>query len=230
MKTLNYSASYLVKRSTKQLNYFLKHSPVDQHIILDPFEIHKTPSERQIKGNQHAKANSKSKFVEMLGRFKHRDISIYFSIDEIKVSSRKDYLIEHKWLESDMATRTTVEDLSVSQFFKESLIQTAFLGSLACFVKDYKTAGFVPKEEPHHKLTLKDEFLSRLHFGDKVFDVKFEPLPIVRFFLTKARCSKKFMLAKQFDETYKDQEWDKYFKDVITYKRVDKKRVSNQNK
>lgn len=209
---MNYSAAYLVKRSAKQLNYFINHMPegkTGEGLVLDYFE--KLPSERQIKGNEHAAAKSESPYVEMLGVFKHRDTFIYFSIDEIKRTHRGDYLIEHKWLDDP----ENVEDW----FFVQSLIQAAFQGSLASFVKDFKTAGFVPKDQQRHELTLKDKFYVRLAFGEKTYDVKFDPLPIMRFFLTKARCALKFSLAKQFDDTYRFNEWQ-YFKHHIKYRRI----------
>ncbi len=206
---MNYSAALLVKRSTKQLNYFINHAPPnkpEKTIVTDPFE--KLPSERQLQGNAHAESKAQSPYVEMLGIFNHKDISIYFSVDEFR-RKRNDYLIEHKWLDDP----TNVEDW----FFMQSLIQTAFLGSLATFVKDYKTAGFARGNEV---FKLKDKFYTRLHFGEKEYDVKFDPIPIMRYFLTKARCATKFSLAKRFDETYRFNEWKGYFKDHIQYRRT----------
>lgn len=209
---MNYSAAYLVKRSTKQLNYFIRHMPaekVNDSILIDPFEV--IPSERQVKGNASAESKAESPYVEMLGIFKHRDISIYFSIDEIRRKSRRDYIIEHKWLEDP----DEVEDW----FFLQSIIQTAFLGSLSSFVKNFKTAGFVANDKPRHELVLKDKFFTRLQFGEKQYDIKFEPLPIMRFFLTKARAAQKFSRAKQFDDSFRFNEWS-YFKDYIKYRKL----------
>jgi hypothetical protein len=208
---MNYSAAFLVKRSTKQLNHFIRHAPPDKTekvLVVDPFE--KLPSERQIKGNEHAESKAQSPYVEMLGVFNHKDIFIYFAVDEFR-RKRYDYLIEHKWLED----QSVVEDW----FFKQSLIQSAFLGALATFTKEFKTAGYVTSETKH-TFKLKDNFYTRLHFGDKEYDIKFQPIPIMRFFLTKARCAKKYSLAKRFDSTYRFKEWDDYFKDHIKYRKL----------
>lgn len=209
---MNYSTALLVKRSAKQLNYFLKHTKEpkkDGIVLIDPFEP--IASEDQIEGNRQAGSKAQSEFVEMLGVFKHRDISIYFSIDEIRPGKKWDYIVEHKWLKEGKS----LEDW----FFRQSLIQAAFLGSLASFVKDLKTAGFV-KDRPHNIIELKDKFFTRLCFGDDTYDVKFEVLPIMRFFLTKARCVKSYKKAMQFDNTYRFHEWDKYFKHYIKYRKV----------
>lgn len=217
---MNYSAALLVKRSAKQLNYYIRHGHESSSNSLNPndtIEYFKVePSERQIKGNEHAEAKATSPYIEMLGVFNHKDISIYFSIDEVVQTLRGDYLIEHKWLDES----TEVE----KWFFIQSVIQTAFLGSLSIYCKDLRTAGFVDESKPRFNISLGDRLFSRLHFGNARYDVKFDPVQVIRFFLTKARCAKDYRLARRFDETYKFREWDAYFKNHIKYRKLQERK------
>lgn len=198
---MNLSAALLVKRSTLQLNRFFRKTPKgNKGILVDPFEI--LPTEDQLEGNRQAEAKAVSKYLEMQSVFTHRNINIYFSIDEIVIKGGRYYLLEHKWLREKEAT----EDW----FFRQSIIQTAFQGSLAHYSKDFKTAGYFKKGE-QHQLTLPQKYYSRLQFGDTSYDVKYDSLQVIRFYLTKARALQDYGRSKRFDESYKHREHEYFF-------------------
>jgi hypothetical protein len=204
-----FSAALLVKRSANQLNRFyrksLRNNKDAPKVFTEGFEA--IPTEKQLEGNRQAEAKAVSPFIEMQGCFDHRDLKIYFSADEVIVKPRCYTLIEHKWLESEK-----YEDW----FFKQALIQTAFIRALTKYSPSLATAGYY--KGPRHELQIPTRFSSRLCFGDKIYSVTCDELKVMQFYLTKARAVRQYERAIRFDAKYKHNEWE-YFKENISYRK-----------
>lgn len=194
-----FSASALAKKSAAQIKY-LRDRPLPNA----------TPN--QLLGNKNALERSTSVYLEMQGKFVHKDIEIYFSIDEVKADKNALTYVEHK----------IVFETSGKDYFKDSLIQTAFYGALASYVNTLATAKYF--EGPKFKILI-DSYTRRppisiLNFGGKCYKVKYNRIEVMRFFLTKARASlADYDVARRFDFVYRGNEWD-YFKNFIRYRKV----------
>ena len=195
-----FSASQLVKSSAKQILY-LRDKP------------RPAPSKNTEYGDKFAAQYTKSDFVEMGGSLVYKDLKICFTVDEVVPSVRKIQLIEHKSVRE--------QDL---WYFRSAMIQTAFYGSLARYTEQLKTASFHEGEKhtiqmfPYQDM---DKIYSFLNFGGTYYRVtSLSHKDIIRFFLTKARASLDWKKASRFDKEYHHQEWDKYFRKLIKYRKV----------
>jgi hypothetical protein len=162
-----------------------------------------------IRGDEWFKRVVKSPYIEMASSFTHRNIKIYFSIDEIQLINNRMYFYEYKMIEDEY------EDW----FFKQALIQTAFYGALAKDTKEFKTASFIPNKNILKDLPVRR--YSRLVFGENIYRVSFNRIPVLRFYLTKARviANPDYRQAIRFDNSWKFKEWD-WFKANISYKKI----------
>lgn len=201
------SAALLVKCSTVQLNKFyrdaVKAKLPSEKLLLPSNNL---PTLNQKIGNEAARSKAVSPYIEMQGEFKHKDISILFTIDEVIEKKTCYHLIEHKWLKD--------ENSYEEWFLINSVIQTAFLGSLAHYSRDLKTANFVDSEK--HSLTLNKRIISKLQFGNTTYNIKPNPLGVMRFYLTKARAIIDYNKSKRFDTVFKHNEMS-YLKNHISY-------------
>jgi len=213
METNHFSASELVKCSAAQIkwNKQEKQKALNQGLQLPV----KAPSERMIRGNEWASSRIKSPYVEMGGPFRHTHSTIWFSMDEVRVTPKTYKFIEHKMVE------TNPEEW----FFYSSVIQTAFYGAMLGTMESIKTAKFYKGE--HHQLYIADKkHVVQLHFGEDVYNIKFDSVQVIRFFLTKAKAIQSdWATAKQFDVSWKKKEWE-WFVNYVTYKKVN--RVSSR--
>ena len=190
-----FSASQLVKCSAKQLWYLRKHP-----------EAKKKVTPLQLKGSEYAENNSISPFIEMSGRFTHKEIDIYYSVDEVRlIKGGVAYAIEHKMV-----------DFKDDAFEIRSIIQTAFYGALMYYGDGLlRTATYQPGKKYNIKLPAR--VYHYLNFGGKYIKISCDAEQVMRFFLTKARASMKFSTAKRFDDRYNKREHS-YFKDFIDIK------------
>lgn len=215
---MRHSAALLVKRSAAQLAYYASKNGFESTFP------ERTPvtTAAQIAGDASAAKQSKSQFVEMSGVFNklniqtQKQMEIFHSIDELELISKRVYVIEHKHIESE-ATKA-------DWFFQASLIQTAFMGALVQFgERYYRTARYHPGEKHQVKLPIDGRVITRLCMEGTYYAVTFDPVKVMKFYLTKARAvEQKHEVAKRFDEAYKQKEWDSYFKDVISYRKWDR--------
>lgn len=219
---MNLSAAYLVKRSANQLNKFyrdtLKGKSNKSFILVDPFKVE--PTADQLIGNEKALSKAVSPYLEMQGVFTHKnkntneDIKIYFTIDEVVKNKHRYYLLEHKWLKDS--------DNPESWFFQQSIIQTAFLNALTFYSRKeegtvLQTAKFF--EGSKHSIVIPSTYYSKLVFGNDTYRVTCDQLQVMRFFVTKARTISNYARAKRFDDRYRKQEWEAYFKNFIRYRK-----------
>jgi hypothetical protein len=215
-----FSAALLVKRSANQLNRFYRKSLRNNEdvpkVFTEGFEA--IPTEKQLEGNRQAEAKAVSPFIEMQGCFEHRDLKIYFSADEVIVKPRWYTLIEHKWLDPEKYERQRFESSKkvADWFFKQALIQTAFIRALTKYSPSLATAGYY--KGPRHELQIPTRFSSRLCFGDIIYSVTCDELKVMQFYLTKARAVRQYERAIRFDAKYKHNEWE-YFKESISYRK-----------
>lgn len=197
-----FSAAELVKKSTAQIWYKRKH----------PEE--KKPSDRQLKGNEVAESKAISPFQEV-GNYFPENLTksrIYYSIDEVRLSKHGLYLIEHKMVDDP--------NNCPEWFLQSALIQTAFNSSMAMFVEHLRTAKFVKGDK--YQLNISGlKVRPRLLFGDTWYYVSCDERAVIRFYLTKARASLEYETAKRFDNTYKQKEWELYFKNLINFRKCE---------
>jgi hypothetical protein len=120
------------------------------------------------------------------------------------------YFYEYKYIEDK-----EYEDW----FLKQSLIQTAFYGALGKRVNQFKSATHINGNNQLEKLP--EKRYSRLVFGEKTYRVSYDDIPVLRFYLSKARAiaNPDYFVAKNFDDAWKFKEWD-WFKAHISYKRI----------
>jgi hypothetical protein len=175
----------------------------------------KAATPRQIRGDSFAASHTQSHLIEMQSCYSRGDIDIWFTIDEIREHRDRVYIVEHKMAEN-------AEDW----FFKSSLIQTAFLGSLAGLAPHLKTARWYDGEENYFTLPVDHHAL--LNFGGMIYKVNYDVEKVMRFFLTKARASMGYPSARQFDATYKGKEWE-FLKDVVKYRKWNRNRRTVQD-
>lgn len=207
MNLSSFSASELVKKSAAQLKWHRDARAKSEKN--GTFVVSPPPTAQMLQGEAWAKEHTKSKYVEMGGAFRRDDVTIWFSIDEVRSQVRCLKLIEHKM------TSETPEPW----FLESALIQTAFYGAMASHLEELNTAKFHTGEK--HCLYIADKPLrSELHFGNRKFFVSYDATPILRFYLTKARTTWDYDRARAFDKTYKHQEWDRWFYNYITFKEI----------
>lgn len=202
-----FSAAWLVKKSACQLNYCWRNYAQKDHnkLIVDP---NRAPNKNEIQGDNFARQCSISPYIEMTGTFTRGEHSILYSIDEIRDCSSI-FLVEHKAVDRE------AEDW----YFKSSLIQTAFYGSLIeaglHFDKKVKlqTAAYVDKHLSRNLFEI-DTSIQResyLNFGNRYYKVEYDPVAVMKFFMTKARACLHYTKSRNFDKSFKHKEWDKYF-------------------
>lgn len=208
MNNINWhSAAALSKKSCSKMMFDASH------------KLKPVVTDRMIAGEAWQKAQTVSEYVEMSGQFIHKDIGINFSVDEIIPGKRDFFFVEHKMV--------TDHSLVEGWFFHSSLIQTAFYGALHRNSNGLlSTASFV--DDPKHSLSVPwNKAKYRLNFGGDLYNVKFNDVAIMKFFLTKARCLGSWVKSKQFDLAYSKKEWPAYFKDHVFYSRVKPLKVAN---
>ena len=192
-----FSASQLVKCSATQLLYKRDKPRPSQ-------------TAAQAKGNSYSEKVSKSEFLEMSGCFKHSDIEIHFSVDEVQKNRGRIYLIEHKMVQGDYE----------SWYLLNSVIQTALYGALAQYCTSLKQARWAPNFESGPRIMDLDKpCYSRLNFGGTLYRVTFDATQVIRFYLTKARASKNWNTAKKFDASWKFKEWS-WLEQFINFKKL----------
>jgi hypothetical protein len=198
---ITFSASELVKRSATQIKY-LRAQAVKRKTFNKG-----SGTENQIKGNEFAALHTKSRYVEMQDVFCRPYGKFYYSFDEVRKVGTRFTFIEHKWFEGELP----------EWFEHNSAIQAAFQGSLLYANMHYsstnsvflQTASFSPNEE---KFALPVDASCRLIFKLNINGdfkrIKFNPYPILQFYMTKARASLTHETAVKFDKSYKHKEWD----------------------
>ena len=223
MKTYSVSCSDLVKKSAMTICHFRKK------------DITVQPTERALKGEEHQKLASESKFVEMRGSLNIKDsiigpdgktpeeyrMYLNYCIDEIRITDKfpremRIEFIEHKMIDPD----SVVEPW----YIEYSLIQTAFYRALIeiNYNNHYQTATFhVNNGNPLLHLDMSryktDRFSMRsvLLIGDKRYQVVVRDInTIVGFYVEKAKASLDYKTAKEWDVKWKFKEYEylkKYF-------------------
>ena len=191
--TVFFSASQLAKQSCSKIMFDQMHGY--KVVVTD-------------KGEKWQQSQTTSPFYEMAGSLVLSGVGFNFAVDEIRRTSRAFWLIEHK-----MVSETPEEWL-----FHNSIIQTAFYGALVRAGDGHLSTANDP--EPKELFVPWQKAKSRLNFGGDMYNVTCNDVAVLRFFVTKARCIGDWGKAKQFDTTYKKQEWIKYFKDYVTFTRV----------
>ena len=197
--TVFFSASQLAKQSCSK-------------IMFDQMHGYKTVVTDQMKeGEKWQQSQTTSPFYEMAGSLVLSGVGFNFAVDEIRCTARSHWLIEHK-----MVSETPDE-----WFFHSSIIQTAFYGALVRAGDGHlSTAKFMNDPNPKELFVPWQKAKSRLNFGGDMYNVTCNDVAVLKFFVTKGRCIGDWNKAKQFDATYKKQEWIKYFKDHVTFSRV----------
>lgn len=186
---MNFSASQLVKHSSKQLIYFIKKG-------LSP-----TVTPQIIAGYASQFDVSTSPFVEMSGHIQYLGHNLYFSIDEI----RDNLLIEHKYVGSSSSIDR--------KYFNTYLLQTALYSRLANLVPVFKTAKFhvnngnpsLTCPRPYKAKTIlqfSGDYPSAYHVTatDHVLEHYLAKLAVV--------ASLDYEKATEWDSKYKDKEFD----------------------
>lgn len=194
-----FSASQLSKDSCSRIKYMRNKpkAPVNENMIL---------------GERFAESQSHSDMIEMAGWFTHGKVRIHFAIDEVQQFDKKLWLIEHKSVREDELW-----------YFRSCLIQTAFYNCLCQLAGYLKTAGYAKGDEYYIDLEGykgPSQLLSFLNYGGQKYRVYGELIPIMRYFLTKARASiGNWEQAKRFDAKYRSDEWA-YFRPFIKYRKA----------
>jgi hypothetical protein len=187
---VNISCASLVKCSAKQI-CFHRLNKKEQVV-----------TEKMQEGQNYAKRNTISEFVEMRGTFKAAEnIFLHYAVDEIRVEKKVATFVEHKYIEP----RSKIE----RWYFDISVLQVALYSALATENKSrkYVTATFHPG--PKHTLDLaKHDIVSFLDFGTNYFVVNVtDTKALVDFYVEKAKASLGYDTAGEFDAKYKFKEY-----------------------
>lgn len=235
--TLNYEFRQSLKRNkgsvASTIPYFKK-EPNEQELKGDEFAIAHTTGMKEMQG-MFGRVLSQDIFKSVKQEYrilKEKEINeaiimIYYSFDEVRKIKGRLNFIEHKSVQKENWE---------NWYFNSSAIQTAFQASLleasAHYLTDYAlhTAKYAV-EEGNEKRTLDitnsegnhlidfGRIQNKLHFGDDYYYIKFNPFPILQFYMTKARAALSYKRSREFDEAFKHKEWE-YLKAHIKYRKV----------
>lgn len=201
-----FSASDVIKFSASKIVYISKHGKKDVTI-------------GQLQGESYAEKHSLG-LKEMRGCFSFDDDKVFFSFDEIRVCDLY-YFIEHKSIDKSR----NLEDW----YFKSSTMQVAFYSALYRFsnVKTYETATFYKeKTNENNVLSLKDVEYNKcrflLNFGGDIYEIILhDDRSLMKFFYNKMKSCYSYDSAKQWDNFYKNKEYE-YVKSFYSIRKMDK--------
>jgi len=155
----------------------------------------------------------------MRGTFTKKNITIFFSFDEIIMDNNLANFVEHKMIDKDSA----VEDW----YLHFSLIQVAYYSALARKIDKFYTAKFrinqgFEKQTLHIKNNIKRQ--NTLIFtcdGESVsYNVEcLNDKKIIKFYLNKINSTDDYDTAKEWDQKFKFNEW-KYLNKYIKYNKI----------
>lgn len=218
---MNHSAANLVKMSCRQLNYlYRQHGKPPKsktHFAVGAFEDFST--EAQIKGNEWAKAHSKGS-MEMRGCVPLCGDLVFFVFDEIRVSLNDISLIEHKspYIENWHDSPEGIQ--AMSRYFGKSMIQSALYRVLFELSDKILVPSIHSSETESINLNRHVPVSSVLEFCGAYYWLTVRRPAVLNFFVNKLLHSKDYNLSKQFDDRYKNREWN-YFKDYISFEAVE---------
>ena len=179
-------------------------------------ERHKAPplpTARMVAGNAFADSSAKSKAQELSGILSLRDVKIAFSIDEVFERKGWVYTVEHKMVTSFPSGAT------LASYFNKSVVQAALYHSLALYAPVLRTAKWYMGEVFEIKSFKSLSNTScLLNFGGTYYQITVDPVPLIRYFATKARASLVVSRAVKFDRHYKEKK-DEYFSRYITVRK-----------
>ena len=213
----SFSAALLTKRSARQLRRIMlekagEKKPGESFFVVPDKNVTK------------AQDKVKSPYVDMAGslfnRVKGREnlaFSLYFSVDEIRLSRQYLNVIENK----------SIQDIDkdgepARWYFESALIQTAFYTALTRRMSVMKTAAFRQQQgHPIFSVDVDRPVIGKLQFGEDLYRVSCsDEQLLIRFFFTKARAIiHSWENAGQFDSTYKHKEWE-FFKSIISKRKI----------
>ena len=223
----SFSAALLTKRSARQLRRIMLEKAGEKKPG-EPFFVvpDKNVTKAQELGDVFAESKVKSPYVEMAGslfnRVKGREnlaFSLYFSVDEIRLSHQYLNVVEHKSIQDGFVDE---DGKPARWYFESALIQTAFYTALARRMSVMKTAAFRQQQGyPIFSVDVDRPVVGKLQFGEDLYRVSCsDEQLLIRFFFTKARAIiHSWKNAGQFDSTYKHKEWE-FFKSIISKRKI----------
>lgn len=191
------SAAQLCKKSARQILY-LQYRP--QVNIVTP---------EQYAGIKYQKTATKSKYQEMCGTYHVKDTNVYFSWDEVQVTSGgKLMFIEHKQVSSDYE----------KWYLHNSMLQTALYAALTVNTPVFKTAKFYQKLGNKEYELFRQGYSSQfyLKFGKTTYKCKLiNSAKLLNFIKKKVQALVSWDDATSFDAKWKHKEYEQlkeYFK------------------